>query len=89
MGRRISNSDILCPQPPFLRKPRNCAFYYHLDKSIHRPFLTLQTTVTMPPKKKVERAATENISLGPQVREGEFDGERGAQQENQTDPQYR
>ena len=25
----------------------------------------------MPPKKKVERAATENISLGPQVREGE------------------
>lgn len=24
----------------------------------------------MPPKKKVERAATENISLGPQVREG-------------------
>ena len=26
----------------------------------------------MPPKKKVERAATENISLGPQVREGEF-----------------
>ncbi|EXJ68800.1 40S ribosomal protein S14 [Cladophialophora immunda] len=26
----------------------------------------------MPPKKKVERAATENISLGPQVREGEL-----------------
>ena len=26
----------------------------------------------MPPKKKVERAATENISLGPQVREGVF-----------------
>lgn len=26
----------------------------------------------MPPKKKVERAATENISLGPQVREGEW-----------------
>ena len=26
----------------------------------------------MPPKKKVERAATENISLGPQVREGEY-----------------
>ncbi len=25
----------------------------------------------MPPKKKVERAATENVSLGPQVREGE------------------
>ena len=25
----------------------------------------------MPPKKKVERAATENISLGPQVREGQ------------------
>jgi len=25
----------------------------------------------MPPKKKVERPATENISLGPQVREGE------------------
>ena len=25
----------------------------------------------MPPKKKVERAATENISLGPQTREGE------------------
>ena len=24
----------------------------------------------MPPKKKVERGATENISLGPQVREG-------------------
>ena len=24
----------------------------------------------MPPKKKVERAATENVSLGPQVREG-------------------
>ena len=27
----------------------------------------------MPPKKKVERAATENISLGPQVREGKLD----------------
>ena len=27
----------------------------------------------MPPKKKVERAATENISLGPQVREGKSD----------------
>lgn len=27
----------------------------------------------MPPKKKVERAATENISLGPQVREGKPD----------------
>ncbi|MCJ1254502.1 ribosomal protein S14, S11 [Lignoscripta atroalba] len=26
----------------------------------------------MPPKKKVERAATENISLGPQTREGEL-----------------
>ena len=26
----------------------------------------------MPPKKKVERAATENISLGPQVREGQY-----------------
>ena len=26
----------------------------------------------MPPKKKVERAATENISLGPQVREGKL-----------------
>ncbi len=26
----------------------------------------------MPPKKKVERAATENISLGPQVREGQL-----------------
>ncbi|KAL8880800.1 MAG: hypothetical protein Q9198_001866 [Flavoplaca austrocitrina] len=26
----------------------------------------------MPPKKKVERGATENISLGPQVREGEL-----------------
>lgn len=26
----------------------------------------------MPPKKKVERPAAENISLGPQVREGEF-----------------
>ena len=26
----------------------------------------------MPPKKKVERAATENVSLGPQVREGEL-----------------
>lgn len=26
----------------------------------------------MPPKKKVERAATENISLGPQVREGRY-----------------
>lgn len=26
----------------------------------------------MPPKKKVERAATENISLGPQVREGAY-----------------
>ncbi|RMZ91114.1 hypothetical protein DV736_g1643, partial [Chaetothyriales sp. CBS 134916] len=26
----------------------------------------------MPPKKRVERAATENISLGPQVREGEL-----------------
>ena len=26
----------------------------------------------MPPKKKVERAATENISLGPQVRDGQF-----------------
>lgn len=25
----------------------------------------------MPPKKKVERAATENISLGPQVRDGQ------------------
>jgi small subunit ribosomal protein S14e len=25
----------------------------------------------MPPKKKVERAATENISLGPQVAEGQ------------------
>jgi hypothetical protein len=27
----------------------------------------------MPPKKKVERPATENISLGPQVREGAHD----------------
>jgi hypothetical protein len=27
----------------------------------------------MPPKKKVERPATENISLGPQVREGTHD----------------
>jgi len=27
-------------------------------------------SIIMPPKKKVERAATENISLGPQVREG-------------------
>lgn len=26
----------------------------------------------MPPKKKVERAATENISLGPQVRDGQY-----------------
>lgn len=26
----------------------------------------------MAPKKKVERAATENISLGPQVREGKY-----------------
>jgi hypothetical protein len=26
----------------------------------------------MPPKKKVERPAQENISLGPQVREGQF-----------------
>ena len=26
----------------------------------------------MPPKKKVERGAQENISLGPQVREGEL-----------------
>lgn len=26
----------------------------------------------MPPKKKVERAATENISLGPQTREGQY-----------------
>ena len=26
----------------------------------------------MAPKKKVERAATENISLGPQVREGQL-----------------
>jgi hypothetical protein len=31
---------------------------------------TSSTTVKMPPKKKVERAATENVSLGPQVREG-------------------
>ena len=31
----------------------------------------LKTVDDMPPKKKVERAATENISLGPQVREGE------------------
>ena len=39
------------------------------------PFLTSSTftsikSITMAPKKKVERAATENISLGPQVREG-------------------
>ena len=26
----------------------------------------------MPPKKKVERSAQENISLGPQVRDGEY-----------------
>lgn len=30
----------------------------------------------MPPKKKVERAATENISLGPQVREGQYNHRR-------------
>lgn len=29
-------------------------------------------TANMPPKKTVNRAATENISLGPQVREGEL-----------------
>ena len=32
--------------------------------------LSLYPPVNMPPKKKVERPATENISLGPQVREG-------------------
>ncbi|KAL8956730.1 MAG: hypothetical protein Q9193_005825, partial [Seirophora villosa] len=32
----------------------------------------------MPPKKKVERGATENISLGPQVREGELPDPRSA-----------
>ncbi|RMZ81988.1 hypothetical protein DV737_g2333, partial [Chaetothyriales sp. CBS 132003] len=34
--------------------------------------LIARQTIKMPPKKKVERAATENISLGPQVREGEL-----------------
>ena len=33
---------------------------------------SIQIPFNMPPKKKVERAATENISLGPQVREGEL-----------------
>lgn len=32
---------------------------------------SIRNSFNMPPKKKVERAATENISLGPQVREGE------------------
>ena len=38
--------------------------HQHCD---HRP---RQYSVEMPPKKKVERPAQENISLGPQVREG-------------------
>ena len=37
----------------------------------HEQQNTLHQSIKMPPKKKVERAATENISLGPQVREGE------------------
>ena len=40
----------------------------------------------MPPKKKVERAATENISLGPQVREGEFIGTKPHRKKFKTDP---
>lgn len=39
------------------------------------PFRQLQIdNDNMPPKKKVERPAQENISLGPQVREGQLPG---------------
>lgn len=54
---------------PCISYTNRASFPYHYspvtfaNKSIQTPF-------NMPPKKKVERAATENISLGPQVREG-------------------
>ena len=44
-----------------------------LDHSISSDTPSNNTSAAnMAPKKKVERAAQENISLGPQVREGEF-----------------
>lgn len=54
-----------CPQPKI---SKSCTSLDH----IHERPLDDQHTANMPPKKKVERGAQENIQLGPQVREGEL-----------------
>ena len=51
-----------------------CASVCHTLPSLATCAYFVYRYLKMPPKKKVERPATENISLGPQVREGAYDG---------------
>lgn len=74
-NRRLWAAVRRLPHCDFRTHPQNIhilSLFVTTNQTIKSTFPTHKSTNKMPPKKRVERPANENISLGPQVREGEF-----------------